>query len=375
MIIFRKGGYIAERERWVLANKEVEIVNNYKYLGLILTTKLSMQTALTEFVGRAKKRVLDIHKLIHSIGYMSPMIYFKLIDSIVAPLALYCSEVWGIRDFSNIDSINLYACKRLLGVTKKTPNCLIYSELGRYPLSMYASLRAVKYWLKIMCMEEERLPKLAYQRECLEANKKNSWSKGIQSILELNGFGFVWINQGTNNINAFMRNLEQRMKDIYHQTWHDKCINSDRCAVYISFKNEFVSEPYINVININKFRTAMARLRVGASELNSNKKFIKSNASLKCPFCTCEETELHFLKYCLNYAELRTKYLGRHFKWNPNVGLKQILGSEDTRVIKDVATFIFHAFNKRKNDIQHRSETANTQGQRLITEFRTISVN
>ena len=93
IIIFRKGGIIARRERWFLAQKEIEIVNNYKYLGLILTTKLSMQTALSEFVGRAKKRVLEILRIINYIGYMNPNIYFKLIDSIVVPLALYSSEV------------------------------------------------------------------------------------------------------------------------------------------------------------------------------------------------------------------------------------------------------------------------------------------
>ena len=39
IIIFWKGGYVAERECWFLAQKEVEIVKNYKYLGLILTTR------------------------------------------------------------------------------------------------------------------------------------------------------------------------------------------------------------------------------------------------------------------------------------------------------------------------------------------------
>ena len=66
-----------------------------------------MQTALTEYVGRAKKRVLEILRIINAIGYMDPTIYFKLIDSIAVPLALYSSEVWGIRDFANINSIDL----------------------------------------------------------------------------------------------------------------------------------------------------------------------------------------------------------------------------------------------------------------------------
>ena len=117
------------------------------------------------------------------------------------------------------------------------------------------------------------------------------------------------------------------MKDIFCQNWHDKCINSERCQIYLSFKPQFGLEPYINEININKFRVAMARLRVGASELNGNKKYIIKDASLKCPFCSCDETELHFIKYCLNYTDLRTKYLSKHFKWHPNLNLRQILGT------------------------------------------------
>ena len=196
VIVFRKGGFLAARECWFLGQKCLETVNSYKYLGLTLTTKLSMKTALSEFVGRAKRKIIDIHKLIHSIGYMSPQIYFKLIDSIVTPLALYSAEVWGLRETPEIESINTFACKRMLGVTKRTPNCLVYGELGRYPITITAKLRAVKYWLKITEMDEERIPKLAYYRELMEENKKHNWARGVKQLLEENGFGFVWESQG-----------------------------------------------------------------------------------------------------------------------------------------------------------------------------------
>ena len=109
----------------------------------------------------------------------------------------------------------------MLGVTKKTPNCLVYSELERYPFSLYASLRAVKYWIKILYMEEDRLPRLSYQRELLEENKKHNWAKSIKNILDINGMGYIWINQWVDYPNKFIKELEQRMKDIYDQERHN----------------------------------------------------------------------------------------------------------------------------------------------------------
>ena len=62
VMIFRKGGHLAKKEKWFYKGKEIEVVNSYKYLGFMLTTKLSFETALGEFTGRAKRRVVEIMK-------------------------------------------------------------------------------------------------------------------------------------------------------------------------------------------------------------------------------------------------------------------------------------------------------------------------
>jgi hypothetical protein len=47
---------------------------------------------------------------------------------------LYGSEVWGVGKNENIEKVHLQFLKRILGVRVTTPNCLVYGELGRYPL-------------------------------------------------------------------------------------------------------------------------------------------------------------------------------------------------------------------------------------------------
>ena len=46
----------------------------------------------------------------------------RLFDSLVSPLPLYASEVWGIYGYDHIDKIHIKFCKNLLGARAQTPN-------------------------------------------------------------------------------------------------------------------------------------------------------------------------------------------------------------------------------------------------------------
>lgn len=41
IVIFRKGGHIASREKWLYGGIKLEVVNQYKYLGLIFSSGLT----------------------------------------------------------------------------------------------------------------------------------------------------------------------------------------------------------------------------------------------------------------------------------------------------------------------------------------------
>jgi hypothetical protein len=64
----------------------------------------------------------------------------RILDSLVAPILLYGSEVWGVGKNDNIEKVHLQFLKRILGVRVTTPNCLVYGELGRYPLDINSAV-------------------------------------------------------------------------------------------------------------------------------------------------------------------------------------------------------------------------------------------
>ena len=93
--------------------------------------------------------------------------------------------------FDRVERIQLFALKRLLGVSKKTPNCLVYGETGRHPWFIDSRVRAVGYWLRLLKMDEDRIPRQAYTKELDSNKKKLNWAKEIKNILNRAGFGYI----------------------------------------------------------------------------------------------------------------------------------------------------------------------------------------
>ena len=134
VMIFRKGGHIAAGGKWFYDGKEMEIVNSYKYLGFTLTTKLSNNSACEEYASKAKGKKIDLMKTMWSLGSQDTSLFFKLFDAQIKPMLLYALEMWGMLRLTAIETAHLFACKRLLCVSNKTPNHMVYGDTGRYPL-------------------------------------------------------------------------------------------------------------------------------------------------------------------------------------------------------------------------------------------------
>ena len=66
----------------------------------------------------------------------------KIFDAQVQPIVLYGEEIWGLDSSSSvIDNVHLFGLKGYLGVDRRTPNDLVYREVGRFPIQINASVR------------------------------------------------------------------------------------------------------------------------------------------------------------------------------------------------------------------------------------------
>ena len=81
IIVFMNGDHIVSCEKCVYGENVMTVVNQYKYLGIYLSTRLTFSHALNDMAQRAKKGVVGIFKLLWSLGERSPSIFFKLFDT------------------------------------------------------------------------------------------------------------------------------------------------------------------------------------------------------------------------------------------------------------------------------------------------------
>ena len=101
--------------------------------------------ALNDQALKAMNGILSLFKKV-SIDIKTKLLLF---DRMVSPILLYAAEVWGVYNLKSMDKIHMKFLKKILGVNPQTPNFAVYGELGRYPVSLLALEKSIKYYLKI----------------------------------------------------------------------------------------------------------------------------------------------------------------------------------------------------------------------------------
>ena len=77
IMVFRRGGHLSRGEQWHIGNRRLEVVNRYKYLSNLFTTKLFLKVLLDDIGTRGKQRVVQILKTMWRLHNMSSDVFFK----------------------------------------------------------------------------------------------------------------------------------------------------------------------------------------------------------------------------------------------------------------------------------------------------------
>ena len=72
----------------------------------------------------------------------------------------------------------------------------------------------IKYWLKILMMQDIRLPEQSYfMVKKLDEQCRKTWATSVKELLIRYGFGHVWLQQGVGDEDFFLQIFTQRVKD------------------------------------------------------------------------------------------------------------------------------------------------------------------
>lgn len=87
----------------------------------------------------------------------------QLFDAMVLPILMYGCEIWGVGNNSIIESFCVKFYKTILGLKKSTPNCILYGELGRFPIEIFIKCRIVAFWKRIICEKQDKIAATLYK--------------------------------------------------------------------------------------------------------------------------------------------------------------------------------------------------------------------
>ena len=103
MLIFPNTKRVLRHSDFTLENMQIEVVKEYKYLGITITSTCSFNKAISLITNQAKKVLFALLSKIVRLNYPPLTILCHLFDALVLPVLEYGSEVWGWSNCNAID--------------------------------------------------------------------------------------------------------------------------------------------------------------------------------------------------------------------------------------------------------------------------------
>ena len=180
-----------EGEKFTFNEKEIEICENYKYLGIIFNSIQRLngncfRDMMENVPKKAMKATFAVLKKCKSIGRLTPKIAMTLFDTHVLPVLEYGCEIWANGELHQaMEAVQLKFLKMMLGVKNNTATVAIYAETGRFPLYLRQKIRIIKYWIRLERLNDDGIVKMVFNMlKKLDDLGYKSWYSKVKKILE-----------------------------------------------------------------------------------------------------------------------------------------------------------------------------------------------
>ena len=306
VVEFRKKGKEKSLAKFRLGNKQIENCSTYKYLGVIFdenATFIDNQDNLSSAGQRALGAVIAKYKNLENMGYDT---FTKCFYTSICPIIDYGAEVWGYIKTSKLDNVALKAMCVFLGVHKFTTTLFLEGELAWKPAIIRRKLSMLRFWNRLILMDNNRLTYKIFQYEC---DQNGVWFTSIkQTFREMNMEGIC---DGRNVCNT--KDCEKILLEQYATVWMQQIKRKPKLRTYCEIKDAFIAEKYVKLNLTRSQRSILAQTRSGTLPINiETGRFIgKKLEDRLCTLCHSQavESEFHFIFHCDLYDVERNALL------------------------------------------------------------------
>ena len=326
-----------------IENREIEVVNKIKYLGVTLSNKGKYTHTLKDNIDKARRAFFLQIKQVKQ-NHIPLSCHIDLFVKTIDPILLYGAEIWGFEKHGVLEKFRLKCLKSIIRAKGSTPDYMIYGELGILPLECQIKTRMISYWAKLVDGKKSKLSAQLFRLS--KTNKQPEtvfkWNSFIEKVLNETGFNFLWHTQNQDNITSRLPDIITRIKDQYLQSVRSETTSMKK-KLYMNIIEEWKIADFFDQLENNdcftllKFRTDNHCLPVETGRY--------TNVEYKdriCPKCNIEVGDkYHYLFSCHFFANERKKYIPVKYTKNPNMlKYKSLLKSDNTKTLRNLCKMI-----------------------------------
>ncbi len=156
----------------------------------------------------------------------------------------------------------------------------------------------VRFWNRIVNMENSRLPKIIYHWDT--TCKGNTWSSNLKEIL-----GTIQLqNLIESHLPVSIQHCKEKFKEIQTKEWEDIVAQKPKLRTYFTFKDTFQTDPYTLSFMNRKSRSYLAQYRCGILplEIETGRWINKPLEERCCKVCKSDAVEdEHHITFCCPY--------------------------------------------------------------------------
>ena len=351
---------------FTIGDVNLDVVESYKYLGLILSEFLDFSKTAKAVAKSAHRALGLIIAKAKSFGGLPYNVFYKLYESIVCPVIMYGAPIWGTECFSCIQAVHNRAARYFLNVGKYTPVAAVNGDTAWYPMECRLWKSVLNHWCRLVNMDNNRLNKQVFIWCDLKSNNScRNWNFRVRKQFQKYNVQENYQISYPINSSFICSLIVDKIYDDYVQKWHSdlnrtsarRGSGGNKLRTYKQMKNEFHVEPYCLEILSRKHRGALAKFRSGTAPIKvETGRYQNLDLSERvCFHCTsCIEDEEHVLMVCPVYDDLRLSLISEALLVNPAFEgysdmQKMCFLLSDSRMVRSSAKVCSLILERRRN--------------------------
>ena len=311
IMIFQRGGKTSVREHWKYRGCEIGVVGEYKYLGMLLTPRLTYSSHVLSRAAAARVGINTLYRSFFRQPNVPLNAKFQVFCAVSRAILTYGAQVWGGSRFLAVERTQLFFIKRMLGLPENTPNYVVYLETGADPIFVHTLALHCGYLLRVLKLPQRRFPRLVAEA-VLE--RKIGWCKSLHTLAVHKGCD---LEEAPANLETWRGQFNAIIERV-RSTWREDMISrAQQSTSRIYRKLNFELRPGNVHEDVQRYPLWVIRwvikLRGALIDLNCKPYDSEDDPHTICSLCNMgtKEDLTHFLAVCPVLGEIRAHFLGR----------------------------------------------------------------